>query len=82
MIPFFYMESTPVSWSMSTNMLIAEDSEKWNELWEEHMIFEKHDEFKLHHPRMDRIRLERIIQDMRIQIRQLTNSLNPNTLIH
>ena len=65
--------SNPKAWNISTALLIAANSEDWELLFEEHMaVYRKLKpasyEIEIEHARLDRIRLERMLQALRFML--------------
>ena len=64
--------SEPQAYNMSTELLISLDEHQWESLWQEHLAFYTADnnntklDLRIEHGRLDRIRLERIIQAIRM----------------
>ena len=64
------MSDSPKAWNMSNPLLIAASDIEWQTLWREHLTYYKRQrsppvEFQLVHARLDRIRLERMLQALR-----------------
>lgn len=69
------MSNVPKAWNMSNAMLIAASDTEWESLWNEHLIaFKKLKnggpaiEYQLLHAKLDRIRLERMLQALRYKM--------------